>query len=86
MPYIKTEKRIKLQPIVNKFTEDLTDPGELNYLITKLALTYLHQHGESYQTFNDIIGVLEASKLELFRRKVALYEDGKIFENGDVGR
>jgi len=28
--------------------------------------------------------VLEAAKLELYRRQVAVYEDAKIFENGDV--
>ena len=86
MPYIKTDKRIQLQPIVNKFTEPLEGPGDLSYLITKLAHTYLHQHMESYQTYNDIIGVLESAKLEIYRRKVAFYEDRKIFENGDVDR
>ena len=33
---------------------------------------------------NAAIGVLECAKLELYRRVVAMYEDGKIKENGDV--
>jgi hypothetical protein len=30
------------------------------------------------------MGVLESAKLELYRRKIAPYEDDKIAENGDV--
>ena len=31
-----------------------------------------------------MIGALESAKLELYRRSIALYEDTKIKENGDV--
>ena len=58
--------------------------GELNYLITHHCLMYLDQMGASYQTYNDIIGALEAAKLELYRRKIAGYEDIKRVRNGDV--
>jgi len=30
------------------------------------------------------MGALEGAKLELYRRKVAIYEEEKIKENGDV--
>ena len=60
------------------------DSGELNYLITLLIQDYLEYKNESYQTYNDIIGALEGAKLELYRRKIAPYEDKKIKENGDV--
>ena len=33
---------------------------------------------------NEAIGALECATLELYRRKVAPYEDGKIAENGEV--
>ena len=59
-------------------------PGELNYCFTLLAVEYLKNKGERYQTYNDIIGALECAKLEMYRRKTAPYEDKKITENGDV--
>lgn len=58
--------------------------GELNYLITTIIHDYWRANGQNYQAFNDIIGALEGAKLELYRRKVAPYEDLKIQENGDV--
>lgn len=58
-------------------------PGELNYEITQLALGYLGTSPD-YRKYNDVIGVLESCKLELYRRAVAPYEDTKIEENGDV--
>jgi len=59
-------------------------PGELNYVITKTALKYLDVLGESYQAYCDILGTLEAIKHELYRRKIATYENKKIKSNGDV--
>jgi hypothetical protein len=78
MPYIKRERRADVG------VEGGNNCGELNYDITTTILQYLHTKGESYQTYNDIIGVLECAKLEMYRRKVVPYEDKKIAENGDV--
>lgn len=79
MPYIDKERRDNLgrygQPI---------NAGELNYRITQIVKEYLEKHGESYQIYNDILGVLSAIPQELYRRKIAPYEDKKIKENGDV--
>jgi len=58
--------------------------GELNYALTVICHQYWRQNGENYQAFNDIIGALEGCKMELYRRRVAPYEDKKIEENGDV--
>ena len=77
MPYIKTEYRKVIEIIPQSV-------GELNYVITKICDNYKRSEGESYQTYNDIIGALEGAKLELYRRKIAPYEDKKIVENGDV--
>lgn len=74
MPYIKPELRDKTPQ----------NAGMLNYRLTRLLLWYLKAKGESYQTYNDIIGVLECAKLELYRRKVQHYENQKCRENGDV--
>ena len=81
MPYIKQADReryamlIRVMPVQN--------PGVLNYLITKLVLSYLGARPQ-YSDFNEVIGVLESVKLEFYRRAVAPYEDEKIVENGDV--
>lgn len=80
MPYIKNERRYDL---IHHNMTPLTS-GELNYVITEKILRYLHEKGESYQTYNDIIGVLECVKQELYRRKITDYENKKIKENGDV--
>ena len=37
-----------------------------------------------YHHYNQLIGVLECAKLELYRRLIAPYEDVKIIDDGDV--
>lgn len=80
MPYIKHTVR----RLIDKLWTIPENAGELNYLLTKHCIDYINTHGESYQTYNDIIGALEGCKMEIYRRKVADYEDVKIKENGDV--
>jgi len=79
MPYIKEDRRESIDKRL-----DIEKAGELNYQFTQVILNYLDTKGESYQTYNDIMGAIECCKLELYRRKVGLYEDKKIKENGDV--
>jgi len=79
MPYINDAKRTCL-----KVLPEPVDAGELNYLITKLCHQYLITKDERYQTYNDIMGALEGAKLELYRRKIAAYEDLAKEKNGDV--
>jgi hypothetical protein len=80
MPYIIRE----LREVLEKQGTCLENPGDLNYLLTKVCLRYLNYKGERYQVYNDIIGALECCKLEMYRRAIAPYEDVKIKENGDV--
>ena len=85
MPYIKGNRRAALRVLSDRFNhEPIESAGELNYILTLILHTYRQHHTESYQTYNDMIGALESAKLELYRRSVALYEDTKIKENGDV--
>jgi hypothetical protein len=92
MPYIKQEDRAYLRDITSEFHKaDINNPGELNYLISKICKRYLdakkHQgnsYEANYQAFNDVLGALEGAKLELYRRRLAPYEDNKILENGDI--
>lgn len=78
MPYIQQEDRDKILS-----GEKYTTPGELNFCFTGVALEYLGDN-PNYQKFNDVIGAIECCKMELYRRKIALYEDEKIQTNGDV--
>lgn len=80
MPYINADDRGHLD--FGSYTP--RSAGELNYMFTALCIRYLKDRGESYQTYNDMIGALEGCKLELYRRKVAAYEDDKLKSNGDV--
>lgn len=80
MPYINSTSR--------RLLAELTEPmtiGELNYVITMACLRYLKTNTkESYRHYNEIIGVLECAKLEMYRRKVVPYEEDRRHENGDV--
>jgi hypothetical protein len=80
MPYIKQQDRETL------LYRDPDTPGELNYMISCLAEYYCRVKGDSYQTFNDILGAFDGASREFYRRVVAPYEDKKIKENGDVFR
>ena len=80
MPYIDEVRRVKLL----EFNDQPQNAGELNFLITNLITKYIFMKGEKYQNYNDVIGALEGAKIELYRRKIATYEDIKMRENGDV--
>jgi hypothetical protein len=82
MPYIFEDDRDRLDH-TDLFDLAPDTAGELNYAFTTLALNYLGRN-PSYQSFNDVVGALEGAKLELYRRKVAPYEDTKKMQNGDV--
>lgn len=61
--------------------------GQLNYIISRLCWQLSGYKGKGvrrYARMNAILGVLEASKLEFYRRIVVTYEDEKIKENGDI--
>lgn len=82
MPYIPGIRRHSLD-----YREDSPqDSGEFNYVITSYIQKYIRNKGLSYKTINDILGALEGSKLEFYRRVAAPYEDTKKEENGDVYR
>lgn len=84
MPYIKQERRIKIDPYVEHLEAQLEEPGELNYAFTKLALAYLDKIDGRYEDYNEIMGVFVSARDEFYRRAVAPYEDKKRQENGDV--
>jgi len=80
MPYIDKA----LRKGIDNRTAQVVTAGELNYKITQVLQEYLEVRGESYQTYNDMCGVLTCAQMELYRRKVVHYENKKIDCNGDV--
>jgi hypothetical protein len=78
MPYILPKHRKELQ------RRKPASAGELNYHITVAVKDYLESKNISYSTLNEVVGVLECVKQELYRRVVSPYEDLKRNTNGDV--
>ncbi len=89
MPYIPQEDRINIDYSLNLLKthlgmdEDLP-VGKLNYIISTLINHLLEIHGTTYTLGNNLVGVLECAKQELYRRILIPYEDAKIELNGDV--
>ncbi len=87
MSYILMEDRPKYEEPLTALIATLKDQppdridGELNYIITRILK---ETYPQRYHTINRAIGVLEACKLEYYRRVAAPYEDTKIQQNGDV--
>jgi hypothetical protein len=89
MPYIPEEERKEIEYSLNTLkaylgiSEDLP-LGKLNYIVSTLISHLIEIHGTSYTIGNNLIGVLECAKHELYRRILSPYEDSKIELNGDV--
>lgn len=84
MPYIDSSSRSDLKDKFVHAGRSIQNAGELNYFITKILDQYISTKGKNYQNLNEVIGVLECAKLEIYRRIIAPYEDTKIEQNGDV--
>ena len=84
MPYIRPESREAFDEWLGRGPGFLKmSAGELNYVITTLCLCWLNG-AVGYANYNDVVGVLETTKLEFYRRALAPYEDEKRKSNGDV--
>lgn len=85
MPYIRQAARNRFDALMTELNKSLpADAGELNYVLTKICARYLQVKNPSYTVINEIIGVLECAKQELYRRIASSYEDEKKRLNGDV--
>lgn len=87
MPYIRKEKRLDLDALVEMIMNNCDNnpfDGRMNYMIMKIVKKHLDNYGESYTNYQRIIGELQCSQMEIFRRLLSKYEDKKIEENGDV--
>lgn len=85
MPYIEEAERnqIEIHDEITDLALRINSPGMLNYTISKLIGIYLECE-LSYSKINEVVGVLECAKLELYKRIAEPYEAVKIKENGDL--
>lgn len=92
MPYISKDRRKNLDFAIDALLSEVESmnntespylAGDLNYTITRL-LNESYPKEKRYRQINEIIGVLDCAKMELYRRVAAPYEDQKMFEEGDV--
>jgi len=82
MPYIKPERRIWLDRVVQFLkTIDIKADGDLNYILYKYCKYYIKP---SYNNYKNYLGELQRAITEIERRILAPYEDEKIQENGDI--
>tara|TARA_R100000005_G_scaffold10951_1_gene4530 strand:- start:49 stop:324 length:276 start_codon:yes stop_codon:yes gene_type:complete len=90
MPYIDDSKREGFENCLTSLVarmiaeDEKNRAGMMNYCISTLISKTLSAHGTNYALINELIGVLECAKLELYRRVASPYEDTKVQENGDV--
>lgn len=84
MPYIQAKDRQIFEGAIQEINNVCMNPGELNYVITRIIHGYVNLHGLKYEYLNDCLGVLEGAKLEFYRIIVAEYENLKRKANGDV--
>ena len=91
MPYIKNSDREMLDGALLELVDSIKDidpkteniAGNLNYIITYLMKTFLEDR-KCYKNLNEMIGMLECAKQELYRKEIAPYEDIKEKQNGSV--
>ena len=90
MPYIKKEDRDKYEHATATIAAILAGipndrlGGELNFVIYSIVKKYFNLSEMKYAKINMIMGALECSRLEVYRRLASEYEDGAIERNGDV--
>lgn len=87
MPYIEQSLRARTQQW------GASNVGELTYELTDTVLDYLRkragkangqQVAPSFALYAEVIGALEATKLELYARSVRPHEDAAAKLNGDL--
>jgi len=83
-PYIKQERRIGLEELLETIMSGVEVKGELTYCVYKLALDYIRKKGENYQNISDAVAALNDAGDEIRRRILHQYEDKKCFQNGDI--
>ena len=87
MPYIKQDERMQYEEPLNSLIEifefNKNNPGHINYVFSSIVKE-VFKNNTCYAEANKLMGVLESVKQEFYRQSVAIYEDEKLDENGDI--
>jgi hypothetical protein len=82
MPYVKKERRIELDFVVESMARaDVKADGDLNYILFKYCKYFIKP---SYNNFKNFCGELHQTSTEIERKMLAPYEDIKEKENGTI--
>ena len=82
MPYIKSSRRKDMDEVIDLMVAKAVKvDGDLNYILYKFCKENVKP---SYNNYKNFCGELRQSATEIERRILAIYEDTKILENGDV--
>jgi hypothetical protein len=86
MPYIDAAARKFLDPHIDSLAAYLVSGtvGDLNYVLTRLAMKFLLHKGIKYSNINSVAGVLQKVLAEFDSRVTVPYEKQKRIENGDI--
>lgn len=84
MPYIDRDMRPSVVSADAMVGINPQTSGELAYALTVIIMKYLNSSDMKFKDYNEVMGVLECVKHELYRRVISEYEQHKLSENGDV--
>ena len=85
MPYIKDEDKHEMTDSIENLKMHIESKGDLTYAICQLVgKVILDSDKISYTGMSECISAVHDAEMELRRRLLNLYEDFKMFENGDV--
>ena len=90
MPYIDNEDKPVYEYALRKLGETFAatgaGDGDLNYVLTRVAIEWLMYHKPpfNYSLRGRVLLAFEAAKLEYYERVMRPYEDKKRAANGDV--
>lgn len=79
MPYLTEERKLELATGLTPTTS-----GDLTYQIQQAIQTYLKTDRVNFARLAEVLGILEAAKVDFVDRVLLPYERNKRTENGDV--
>ena len=91
MPYVTDSNRDCVDDAIDVVLREITRiadddnlEGIVNYTVTRICNDAIINKKPRYKKINQVLGVLEAVKLEFYRRLAANYEDEAKEKNGDL--
>ncbi len=90
MPYIEDRDKIVYEQGLNEITDAFArvgaGDGDLNYVLTKVAIAWLlyHQPPYNYSLRSAVMKAFTCAGFEWYERVMRPYEDKKREENGEV--